>query len=179
MVAALLNQRTATKKSGAIADLVESSGGVLGVGAGNELSYVNAGVIKDKIDTVMGLAAELVQQPSFDQGELDRQKQQALSAMQVSYEDPDFVAGVVYDRLIYGFHPYGRPPGGTLDSVAKISRADLVEFHKTWFAPNNALLAIVGDLTADEMFAAATKAFGGWARHDVPAQTQEIGRAHV
>ena len=172
MVAALLDQGTTTKSSEGIANLVESAGGVLGVGAGNELSFVNAGVIKDKIDAVMALASELVQQPAFDQREIDRRKQQAISGMQVSYDDPEFVAGVVFDRLIYGFHPYGRPPGGTLDSLARISRADLVAFHRTWFAPNNAILAIVGDLTAEEMFASAEKAFGGWLKHDVPAQTQ-------
>ena len=41
-------------------------------------------------------------------------------------------------------------------------------FHRAWFVPNNALLAIVGDLTADEAFAAAEKAFGSWQRRDVP-----------
>ena len=172
MVSALLNQGTTMKSAEGIANLVESAGGVLGVGAGNELSYVNAGVIKDKIDSVMALASEIVQQPAFDQKEIDRQKQQAISGMQVSYVDPEFVAGVVFERLIYGFHPYGRPPGGTLDSVAKISRNDLIAFHRTWFAPNNALLAIVGDLTSEEMFVAAEKAFGSWPKHDVPVQTQ-------
>ena len=172
MVSALLNQGTTLKSAEGIANLVESAGGVLGVGAGNELSYVNAGVIKDKIDSVMALASEIVQQPAFDQKEIDRQKQQAISGMQVSYVDPEFLAGVVFERLIYGFHPYGRPPGGTLDSVAKISRNDLVAFHRTWFAPNNALLAIVGDLTSEEMFVAAEKAFGSWPKHDVPVQTQ-------
>ncbi|MBP8273208.1 MAG: insulinase family protein [Acidobacteria bacterium] len=172
MVASLLNQGTTMKSAEGIANLVESSGGVLGVGAGNELSFVNAGVIKDKVDALMALSAELVQQPAFDQRELDRQKQQAMSGMQVSYDDPEFVAGVVYDRLIYGFHPYGRPPGGTLESIAKISRNDLIAFHRTWFAPNNSILAIVGDLTADEMFASAEKAFGAWPKRDVPVQTQ-------
>jgi zinc protease len=172
MVAALLDQGTTLKSSEGIANLVESAGGVLGVGAGTELSFLQAGVIKDKIDSVMSLAAEIVEQPAFDQKEIDRRKQQAISSMQVSYDDPEFVAGVVFSRLIYGFHPYGRPPGGTLDSVARINRADLVAFHRTWFAPNNAILAIVGDLTAEEMFAAAEKAFGSWTRRDVPAQTQ-------
>ncbi len=172
LVASLLNQGTATKSAEGIADLVESAGGVLGVGAGNELSYVNAGVIKDKIDVVMALASELVQQPAFEQKEIDRQKQQAISGMRVSYDDPEFLAGVVFDRLIYGFHPYGKPPGGTLDSIARITRNDLVAFHRTWFTPNNSILAIVGDLTSEEMFVAAEKAFGSWPRRDVPAQAQ-------
>jgi zinc protease len=172
MVAALLDQGTATKTSEGIANIVESSGGVLGVGAGNELSFVNAGVVKDKFDVLMALMSELVQQPAFDEGELTRLRQQALSAMQVSYQSPDFVAGVAFDRLIYGFHPYGRPPGGTLESLPRITRADLQAYHRTWFAPNNAILAIVGDLSAAEMLAGAEKAFGSWAKREVPAQTQ-------
>jgi len=172
MVATLLDQGTATKTSEGIANLVESSGGIIGTGAGNELSFVNAGVIKDKFVDLMALMAEMVEQPAFSQGELDRQKQQAVSGMQVRYEDPDFVADVVYDRLIYGFHPYGRPPGGTPESLPKLTRNDLTAFHRTWFVPNNAILAIVGDLTSEEMFAGAEKAFGSWAKKDVPAQTQ-------
>ena len=60
LVASLLDQGTAMNTSEGIANLVESAGGVLGVGAGNELSFVNAGVIKDKFDVVMGLMAELL-----------------------------------------------------------------------------------------------------------------------
>jgi zinc protease len=91
-----------------------------------------------------------------------------LSSLQVSYDDPDYLAGLVFDRLVFGFHPYGRPNEGTPESITKITRDDLVAFHKTWFVPNNSLLAIVGDLTADEAFAAADKAFGSWAKRDVP-----------
>ena len=94
---------------------------------------------------------------------------QALSSLQVGYDDPDYLANLVFDRLVFGFHPYGRPNEGTPESIARITRDDLVAFHRTWFVPNNALLAIVGDLTADEAFAAAEKAFGRWARRDVPA----------
>ena len=52
-------------------------------------------------------------------------------------------------------------------------RDDIVAFHRTWFVPNNSLLAIVGDLTTEEAFAAAEKAFGSWARRDVPAVTYD------
>src|SRR5690606_11685028 len=92
-----------------------------------------------------------------------------LSAMQVNMQDPDYVADVAIDRLVYGFHPYGLPGNGTPASVATITRDDLVTFHETWFAPNNALLAVVGDVTPDEAFAGVERAFGTWGRKDVPA----------
>jgi zinc protease len=130
---------------------------------------VSGAVIKDRTDLVLSIASDLVQHPAFSQEEIDRQRRQMLSSLQVSYDDPDYLAGLVFDRLVFGFHPYGRPNEGTPESITRISRDDLVAFHKAWFVPNNTLLAIVGDLTADEAFAAAEKAFGSWAKRDVPA----------
>jgi zinc protease len=168
-VAALLNQGTATRSSEQIADAIESAGGILGVGSGNELAFVNGAVIKDQTDLVLGLAADMAEHPAFAPDEIDRERRQTLSSLQVSYDDPEYIADLVFDRLVYGGHPYGRPNEGTPASIGRITREDLVAFHRTWFAPNNALLAIVGDLSADEAFAAAERAFGGWARRDVPA----------
>ena len=104
--------------------------------------------------------AEVVRTPSFPQDELDRIRTQALSAMGVNMQDPEFVADAVIDRLVYGFHPYGLPGNGTPESLATITRDDLVQFHKAWFSPNNALLAVVGDVNVEEAFAGVTRAFG-------------------
>jgi len=167
-VASLLNQGTSGKSAQEIANLIESAGGIIGVGSGNELSYVNGAVIKDQTDLVLGLANEMVQHPSFAPEEIERQRSQAVSALKVGYDDPEYLANLVFDRLVFGFHPYGRPNEGTPESIARITRDDLVAYHRAWFVPNNALLAIVGDLTADEALAAAGKAFGSWQRKDLP-----------
>jgi zinc protease len=166
-VASLLNQGTASMTAQQIANSIESAGGILGVSSGNELSFVSGAVIKDKTDLILGLASDLVQHPAFASEEIERQRSQAINALKVSYDDPEYLANLVFDRLVFGFHPYGRPNEGTPESIARISRDDLVAYHRAWFVPNNSLLAIVGDLTADEAFAAAEKAFGSWARRDV------------
>jgi zinc protease len=168
LAASLLNQGTSTRSAGDIANQIESAGGIFGVGSGNELAYVNGAVIKDQMDLMLGLAADMVQHPAFALEEIQRQRDQIKSALTVSYDDPDYLANLVFDRLVFGQHPYGRPNEGTPQSITRITRDDLMAFHRTWYVPNNALLAIVGDLTADEAFAAAKRAFGGWERKDVP-----------
>jgi zinc protease len=112
-----------------------------------------------------------VLRPTFAQEEIERQRQQALSALKVSAEDPEALANQVIDRLIYGFHPYGMPGAGTAPSLASLTRADFVDFHKTYFVPNNALLAVVGDIGADEAMAGLEKYFGGWKPGTLPAFT--------
>jgi zinc protease len=168
MVGALLDQGTAKRSSEQISDVIDYVGGALGTGAGTDLSYVNVLVLKDSFDFALDLMSEVVQTPSFPQDELDRVRTQALSAMGVNMQDPEYVADAVIDRLVYGFHPYGLPGNGTPESLQQVTRDDLVQFHKAWFSPNNALLAVVGDVDVEEAFAGVTRAFGQWQARDLP-----------
>jgi zinc protease len=164
LAAALLDQGTTTRDAEKIATTIDSIGGVIGSAAGSDLTSIFSVVMKDSLDLALDLVSDLARNPAFAPEEIERQKQQMLSGMKVSYEDPDYLAGVVFDRLVYGFHPYGRPDAGTPSSISSITRDDLVAFHKAWFGANNAILAIVGDVTAEEAFAGAERAFGKWSR---------------
>jgi zinc protease len=174
LAAALLDQGTATKDAEQIATTIDSIGGALGTGAGSDLSFVNAIVMKDSLGVGLDLVSDLARHPAFAPEEIERQRQQVLSGLKVSYDDPDYLAGVVFDRVVYGAHPYGRPDSGTPTSIASISQADLRAFHKAWYGANNAILAIVGDVTADEAFAGAERAFGSWEQsQNVAPRVQE------
>ena len=168
LTATLLDQGAGTRNAEQIADTIDFIGGVLGTGAGSDLSFVNAIVMKDSYEVALELMSDVVQRPTFAQEEIDRQRQQALSALKVSAEDPDSIASQVIDRLIYGFHPYGLPGNGTAESLASLTRADFVEFHRNYFVPNNALIAVVGDIDPNEAMKGLEKHFGGWKPGIVP-----------
>ena len=169
LVASLLDQGTTTRSAQELADAIDFIGGAMGTGAGTDLSYLNMVVMKDSFDVGLRMLSDMARHPAFAPQEIDRQRQQMLSGLQVSLEDPDYVANAVFDRLVYGFHPYGMPQTGTPASISGITRDDLVAFHQRYFTPNNAILAIVGDVTADEAFDEAKSVFGDWERRDVPA----------
>ena len=169
LTATLLDQGAGTKTAEQIAETIDFIGGVLGTGAGTDLSYVNAVVMKDSYDIALDLLADVVQRPTFAPEEIERQRQQALSALKVAAEDPESVADRVIDRLIYGFHPYGMPGAGTNESLTSLTRADFVDFHKKYFVPNNALIAVVGDIGAAEAMAGLEKHFAAWKAGEVPA----------
>jgi zinc protease len=170
-VAALLDQGTATRSAEAIANTIESAGGILAVGAANEVTFINGAIVKDQVALALDVASEVARRPAFAAAEIRRQMDQAIQGLQVSAEDPEYIANNLIDRLVFGFHPYGRPGPNTVEAIQRITRDDLVAFHRSWFVPNNALLAIVGDLTHEEAFAAAEKAFGSWVKADVPVMT--------
>ena len=164
LTAALLDQGTTSKDAEQIASTIDFIGGAIGAGAGSDLTFIQSIVMKDSLGLALDLVSDIARNPKFAPEEIERQRQQMLSGLKVSYEDPDYIAGVVFDRLVYGFHPYGRPNTGTPESISSITREDLLAFHKAWFGSNNAILAIVGDVSADEAFAGAERAFGAWGR---------------
>jgi zinc protease len=167
LAANLLDQGTATRSAQEIADQIDTIGGALGTGSGADLSFVNVVVMKDSFGVAMELLADVIRNPKFDAEEIDRQRQQAISSLQVSASDPDFVASTLFDRLVYGFHPYGLPGNGTPETLTGITREDLQAFHRRYFVPNNVILAIVGDTTTDEAFGMAQKIFGAWPRAEL------------
>jgi zinc protease len=167
LAASLLDQGTTTKSAGQIADQIDFIGGALGSGSGSDLSFVNVIVMKDSFDVGMDLLADVARNPAFAPQEIERQKQQVISNLRVSQGDPDYIASVLFDRLVYGFHPYGLPNSGTPETLAAITRDDLQAYHRRNFVPNNMIVAIVGDITSKEAFAAAERVFGGWPRGEI------------
>jgi zinc protease len=146
-------------------------GGAMGAGAGTDLTFVNVVVMKDSFEQGLRILSDMARKPAFAPEEIDRQRQQALSTLRVNFDSPEFVADAVFDRMVYGFHPYGLPQNGTPESIASITRDDIVAFHDRYFVPNNAILAVVGDVTADEAFASVRKVFGDWERKAIPTAT--------
>jgi zinc protease len=171
LAASLLDQGTTTKSASEMNDAIDFIGGAMGAGAGTDLTFANLVVMKDSFESGLQMLSDMVRHPAFAPAEIERQRQQILSNLTVSLEDPEYVADAVFDRLVYGFNPYGMPHSGTPKTLSAISRDDLVQFHARNFVPNNAILAIVGDVTADEAFAGVGKVFGEWQRGEVPRPT--------
>jgi len=171
LTASLLDQGTTTASASELNDTIDFIGGGMGAGAGTDLSYLNMLVMKDSFDRGLQMLSDMARHPAFAQEEIARQRQQLLSSLQVSFDDPDFIANAVFDRLVYGFHPYGLPQSGTPETLASITRGDLIAFHQKYFAPNNAILAVVGDISPDEAFASVRRVFGDWERRDVAGST--------
>ncbi len=169
-LASLLDQGTETRSASQLNDEIDFIGGAMGAGAATDVTYLNMIVMKDSFETGARMLSDMARHPAFAQAEIERQQAQALSGLRVSLEDPEYVADAVFDRLVYGFHPYGMPHTGTPESIDSITREDLLAFHRKYFAPNNAILAVVGDLTAAEAFDTVNKVFGDWARREIPVE---------
>jgi predicted Zn-dependent peptidase len=160
--ASLLSKGTASRSAQQIAESIDFVGGSLGANAGTESGYVNASVTSDQLDLGFDLLSDIVLHPAFPQEEIERWRKQALSGLQISEGDAGYLAGTAATRLVFGTFPYGRPSSGTSQSLAGLTRDDLVAFHQSHYIPVRTILAIVGDVQPADAFARAERAFGAW-----------------
>ncbi|MFA4950288.1 M16 family metallopeptidase [Brevundimonas sp.] len=167
MTAALLTQGTASRSAPEIATQIEALGASVGAGAGPDFTNVFANAPSDVFPQTVALMADLVRNPTFADEELERQRTQTLDGLRIALSTPGPVAGQAAGRVVYGDAAYGAPGGGTLTTVAGLSRADIAAFHAARYRPSEATLVFSGDITPDAARALAQQAFGDWAE---PAQ---------
>lgn len=160
--AQLLRQGTKTRTAQQLAKEIDLSGGSLDSGAGYDTATAQCTMMKSKAGLGIELLSDIVLNPTFPQDEIDRLMRQTLSGLQVEYEDPQSLSGLLTRRIAFGNHPYGIPVEGTPDTVGKLKREDIVGFYDAHYGPAFAYLAISGDVTPEEAIAQAEKYFGPW-----------------
>jgi zinc protease len=169
--AALLREGTKTRSSKDIAEQVDALGATLTANSGlaSLTSVVTTGGLVENLDQTLDLFSDVIRNPIFPQPEVDKYKTRTLAQLQFQRSNPNFLAQEQFNKAIYGTsHPASlvAPPA---ESIKKLTSKDLADFHSTYYRPNNAILAIVGDVTMTEIMPKLEKAFGDWQKADVPA----------
>ncbi|WP_295732942.1 pitrilysin family protein [uncultured Bartonella sp.] len=120
----------------------------------------NMKMLAEKREEALNLLALAVQKPRFDDEAIDRIREQLVAELKASEKDPKTIAQNRLLTLIYGKHPYARRGEGTPETLATISRDDLVKAHHAMFARDNIHIGIVGPVSANEAATIIDKIFG-------------------
>jgi zinc protease len=169
----MLDEGTESRTALQISDELDSLGATLNAGSNLDMSFVQMSALEENLDPSLELFADVILNPSFPDKELERLRKLQLAAIQREKVQPFTMALRVFPRLLYGEgHAYGQPltGSGTEESVAKLDRAVLSQFHTTWFKPDNATLVVVGDTTLEELKPDLERLFSGWKKGKVPTK---------
>jgi predicted Zn-dependent peptidase len=168
--AAMLREGTSTRKSREIAEQVDTLGATLTAGSGlaNFTTTITTAGLVENFDPALALFSDIILNAKFPQDEIDKYKARQLQTLNFQRSIPQFLAQERFVRAIYGTHPAGMI-SAPRESINKITTADLAGFHDKYYRPNNAMLAVVGDVTMKDLIPKLEKAFGGWSKGDVPA----------
>jgi len=122
------------------------------------------------LDRVLGEVAALI---GARASELDRERQVILEEIKQGLDDPDRVAAQAMFSGAFGSHPYGRPVIGSVETVSKMSRKDLVDFHRSRYHAGNITLVMVGDFDSKKVRAQVESAFGALHKGDTARKRPE------
>lgn len=146
-----------------LAEALEGVGATLSVSTGWDSTTASISCLADRLDEALGLLAEVTLRPSFPEEEVDRLKAQRLAAIRQRAMDPASLAADVANAIFYSDDSaYGRPLGGTTDSVDSISPDDARDLVGRRYRPGSAGLVAVGDLDVGEFEELARRHFGDW-----------------
>lgn len=124
-------------------------------------------------ETLMELMADVVMNPAFPQEAFDKIKQQNLSALAANANDPGALISNLYSAQIYGLdHAFGEMM--TKETVENVSLEDCRNYWSTYFKPNVAYMAIVGDIKPREAKKLVEEYFENWQRGEVPAHSVAV-----
>jgi len=112
------------------------------------------------LDPALDTFALLLSQPSVPSDALERVRKQMLIGLQAEEQSPGDIAEKAFYSTLYGAHPYGIHPSGTVQSIHAMTRQEVLDFHHRYYVGRNAVVAIVGAVTRDQAELLAEKAVG-------------------
>jgi len=162
LTAAMLTEGAGGRDALAFADAVDYLGAQITSGSGEHTTGIDLHCPLAKLDSALVLLADAVRRPAFAPAELERLKKERLNTFLEWRNDPRTLASVIFNRTLYGGHPYGIPRLGSESSIALITAEDLRKFYTSYFVPSNTTIIVVGDITGAHALARLESAFGKW-----------------
>lgn len=158
----MLDDGTPTRDASAIARGFESVGAQYNAGSYRDMAVVELRVLSDPAfrDPAVDVLADVVANAAYPADAYARARKSSEVGQQQQEQSPGALAGRLFFKGLYGDHPYGHPPTGTRESLAKITREDLAAFHARYYVARNLTLALVGALSRPEAEAIAERLSG-------------------
>ncbi len=132
-------------------------GAVMGAGAAKDSTSFSLRTLSSQKEQQASLALfqKVLHQPDFPDAVLAREKKRIVAGLKESQTQPDSIASKAFMKAVYGNHPYALSAYKTETTVNRIKRQDLVDFYQQYYSADNAVVAMIGDLTKEEAQAIA------------------------
>jgi zinc protease len=167
VTAAMLSEGTKTRTAQQIATSLDTLAASVNTSAGasSETVTLGIGAMTEHLDQVLDLAADMLLNPTFPEQEFARYKTRIKGGLMQQRAQPGFLAQEAYSRVIFGAHPAGRMM--TPAALDKITRDAIVAFHASRYAPDYAVIGVVGDVTLADIKKRLETKLAGWTKKGV------------
>ncbi|MEP2473348.1 MAG: pitrilysin family protein [Paracoccaceae bacterium] len=183
LMTGLLEEGTGDLDSRGFAKAVEGLAATFGYDTSDDAASISGRFLTENRDEAVELLRRSLLEPSFNQTDIDRVREQVLSGLRSDAQDPNNIARLAWDSRTFGDHPYGSAFKGTVESVQALTRDDIVAAHSAVFAKDRIYVGAVGDITPEELGPMLDKLLGDLPDTGAPmpaqADLQVEGGLHV
>jgi zinc protease len=164
--AAALLQGTRRRGFGQIYTDMEEAGANLGFSSGTHTVSFLGRSLADDMRLLLDLLAESLRCPTFPRRRVETLRAMLLTGLDLRDQDPEERAALAFDGLLYPDHPYRRPDEGYPETVKRIKRRHLVEFHARQYGPRELVIAVVGGIDPGLAVRLVEEVLGDWHNPD-------------
>jgi zinc protease len=165
----VLDRGTARRPAERLAEELDDRGVALRIATARHTMAVTCTCLSEDFDDVLAIVLDTVRNPVFPEDELEKRRAETLNSLRQDEDNPAVRAVQALFELLYGTtHSYGRPAKGTIDSVERITRADVVGYHRARVQPPRLVLAIAGDVAPGRALDRAAAELDGWSASGEP-----------
>jgi len=149
---------------------LEQFAGDVSISIGRQSGSASLDVLSKDVKRGLQIFEGLIQTPAFEPARVELAKLQAIEGIRRRQDNPGSIVGREFLKLLYGAnHPTARE--SSIESITRITRDDLVAFHRKTIHPNGMILGITGDFDKSAMLALLRQVFGDWKKGEVPVLT--------
>lgn len=161
MTANLLTKGAGKRSALDIAKALDGIGASVSASAAGDATTVTASGLKKHLSSILDIYADVLTRPALTAEELEKMRAQAIEGVRYEKSEPGTLVQALARKVVYGEnHPYAKKESE--QSLQSISLDDVKNYHKEYFRPGNAYLAVVGDVTDKEIIPMLEKAFAHW-----------------
>lgn len=165
----LMFKGTATRPEGTFDRVIEGLGGRNNAATWLDWTYYYEEVPEGGLEAVVELEADRMQNTLLGPEQLETERDVVMNERRERVDDdPNGLLAEILWSTAYTTHPYGRPTIGWMDDIAGLTRADIDAFYKTWYAPNNAVIAVAGAVEGERLMSAIGAAYGDMPAAELP-----------
>ena len=141
---------------------LEAVGATVGFASGYQMTEFSADSLTEDLDLVLDIAVDCLRNPTFPAAEIEKVRAEKMTRLYMRQNDTRSMAQLNFRKTLFDGHPYGQSPSGYLDSVPTIGRDDLATFATANYAPNDAVIVLVGNIKPADAIAKLEAKLGDW-----------------
>lgn len=145
-----------------ISEAIEGVGGTFNASTDKELTVYTARVPGECLTTIMSVFADMVRKPLFEAIELEKERGVIIEELSSTRDEPQEWVHLLIDETMWPGLPLGRDDAGRIETVARLTRQEIVNYQHSYYRPNALIISAAGNIDTAQVVDCVEQLFGDW-----------------